>query len=386
MIHRMNDGMAGKETGRRSRWLHSEHLALVGILVVSVPVLAAAEAGLEYIRTMLGKSENHFLWMFRTYTIAWIELALCVPIAVGLARRVPFRAPHRVRAFAVHLTGSAVFGVAHLLLDTVQVNLIQHTRVPLLGWTAYLISWYMLRDVFIYWTIVGILQAVWFQRALRQRELGEARLRADLATARLAALQSRLEPHFLFNALNTAVMMVRGDNRDRAVEVLLELSELLRSVIRVEAAPTVPLDQEWEFIRRYLALEKARFEDGLTVDMDLAPSLKREKVPFLTLQPLVENALRHGVAQRTGDGPGKVEVIARREGETLRLEVWDNGPGPAGGTGVGITTQSEAHTGLGLANVRARLRELYGERGHLTIEPAPGGGTLATVTLPCSGA
>jgi len=248
--------------------------------------------------------------------------------------------------------------------------------LTLIGSTVTLISFYLLRDVFIYWTIVGTLQALWYRRALHRRELEQSRLRADLATARLEALQARLEPHFLFNTLNTAVMLVRDDRREQAVEVLLELSELLRAVVREAPAREVPLGEEWTFIRRYLALEQARFGDRLTVTLEQDPALDRELVPFLILQPVVENALRHGIARRAG--PGALRVGARRDGDRLCLTVSDNGPG-LDGNGTGDARQG---VGVGLPNVRARLHELYGARGGLALTAAPGGGTMATVTVP----
>jgi two-component system LytT family sensor kinase len=346
----------------------------LALLLVSIPIFAAAEAGLEYLRTLQGNSLNTFSWMFRHFLLPWAELALCVPLPVALARRFPFRGPLRLSSVAAHLMGSIAFGTAHLFLDVLIGKLWWNAPLTLIGGTVTLISWYLLRDIFIYWTIVGMLQAVWYQRALPARELEETRLRADLATARLAALQARLEPHFLFNTLNTAVMLVRDNRWEQAVEVLLELSELLRVVVRESPAREVPLGEEWMFIRRYLALEQARFGDRLTVTLEQDPELDRERVPFLILQPLVENALKHGIARQAG--PGWVRIVARREGDRLRLEVHDNGAG-MGGNGHG-----DGREGVGLPNVRARLHELYGERGGLILEAAPGGGTVAMVTLP----
>jgi two-component system LytT family sensor kinase len=238
----------------------------------------------------------------------------------------------------------------------------------------------MLQDVFLYWTLVGGIQVYRHRRALARSELVAARLTAELAEARLAALQARLEPHFLFNALNTAVMLVRDDRGEQAVDVLLQLSELLRTVIAGAPGHEVALCDEWTFVERYLTLERVRYGDRLDVRLSLAPGLERVRVPFLVLQPLVENALRHGVARRVDEGPGVVEVVARRDDASLRLEVRDNGPGPAAANGSGDRRGTGSH--VGLASVRARLGALYGDRGTLELAGAQGGGMVATIRLP----
>ncbi len=365
-------------SGMRSvKW--KAHLGPLLVIAASVPVFALVEAGLTYLSTLADESRTPFWWVFRGMLLPWAELAALMPFVLLLARALPLGGPRALRNGALHALASLAVGTTHLFLDVWIWGLIRHESQPLLQLTAGLISRYMLQDVFLYWTVVGGLQLFRHQRLVGERELREARLSAELAEARLAALQSRLEPHFLFNALNTAVMLVRDDRKESAVEVLVELSDLLRAVLdgARKGKHQVPLEQEWEFVRRYLSLEKARFEVGLTVEMDLAPELRAVPVPFLILQPLVENALRHGVARREGAGPGKVEVIAAPDGARVRLEVWDNGPGPGRGAG--------QNGGIGLENVRARLEELYGDRGNLSVGPAPGGGTVARVTLPRGG-
>lgn len=363
-----------RPTAVSPRW--KRLLVPIVVIVLCIPLFALAEASLDYIRTLIGESQNHFIWTFRRFLLPWAELAVLVPAVVLLAQRVRLGGLHPVRAGALHAAGSVAFGTTHLFLVVLVARELLGESIPLFSFTAGLISRYMLQDVFLYWTIVGGLQLFWHQRALKQQQLAQARLAADLAEARLAALESRLEPHFLFNTLNTAVMLVRGDQREQAVNVLLELSELLRTVIDGAPGHEVPLQEEWTFMRRYLTLQQARFQDRLTIQLECDPTLDPVAVPFLILQPLVENALRHGVDKRTAKGPGRIEVSARREDGRLRLDVRDNGPGPAANGG------GTARPGLGLANVRARLRELYGDRGELLVGPASGGGTQATVLVP----
>jgi two-component system, LytTR family, sensor kinase len=350
---------------------------LVAILVViaCVPLLALVEAGLDYLPTLVGQGQHRFLWTLGHMMFPWAELALLAPFVLHLARRLPLGGAHPVRGALLHLAASVVFGTTHLFLVVLVDRVTSGQALPLLGLTVQLISRYMLQDVFLYWTLVGGVQL------LRHRRT-QARLSADLAEARLAALEARLEPHFLFNTLNTAVMLVRGDRRDQAVDVLVELSELLRLILERAPRHLVPLETEWTFISRFLALEQARFAERLSVRLHREPGLERQPVPFLVLQPLVENALRHGIGRRTATGPGHLTVTARvDEPARLRLEVRDDGPGPES-----LLPARPGRPGLGLTNVRARLRELYGERADLQVGPAPGGGTLASITLPLEAA
>ena len=340
------------------------------LLVASIPLLAAAEAGLEYIRTLQGRSPNHFWWMFRHDLPAWSALVVLVPAVAWLARRFPLVGPTWRRSLLVHFAGGMALATAHLALDTLIVSAWRGERLPVLAWTAYLLSWYALRDVFLYWALVALLQVVWHQKSMREQELREATLRADLADARLAALQAQLEPHFLFNALNTAVMMVRSGERESAVDVLLELTELLRAVVDREPRSLVPLSEEYRFVERYLALAKARFPDRLSVDLHCAGEAAGVPVPFLILQPLIENAVVHGVAPVPG--PGRVVLRARLEHGSLLVDVEDSGPG----------LSADAGEGVGLTNVRGRLQALYGGRASLVIGTAPGGGTLSRLVLP----
>ncbi len=349
---------------------------LIPVLVVllGIPVLSLAEAALEYIPTLQGESSNTFWWMFRRFLVPWTLLAACLPIPILLARRFPFVRDRRLRTMAVHLLGGVVFGTAHLFLDVLVDKLWWQGPLPLIGETISLISVYLLRDLFIYGTIVGTVLTIRYRHALRERQLLEARLQADLATARLAALEARLEPHFLFNTLNTAVMLIRDQRREEAIDVLVELSELLRAVVRDAPGQEVTLREEWRFLERYLALEQTRFQERLTVELDLDPAADQIPVPFLILQPLVENAVRHGIAGRAG--PGWIRVSARKEADRLCLTVADNGPGPSNGAGDGAR--------VGITNVRARLRERYGAAGQVTLQRNDAT-TVATVSIPLAG-
>jgi len=194
------------------------------------------------------------------------------------------------------------------------------------------------------------------------------RLESDLREARLQALEAQLRPHFLFNALNTVSSLVRAGEDQAAIRAVAALGDVLRGALR-QTAPEVALRDELGLAERYLDLERARFGDGLSFVVDAEPGTASAQVPSLLLQPLVENALKHGLDH---DGRAHVLIRARREGADLRIEVRDSGSGPAGG----------ASDGIGLSNTRARLQHLYGNRGRLELLAAEGGGAVARVQLP----
>jgi LytS/YehU family sensor histidine kinase len=198
-------------------------------------------------------------------------------------------------------------------------------------------------------------------------------LRTELAVAQLDALRAQLHPHFLFNTLNAITALVRDQDTRGALDTLRLLSDLLRSVLTADASNEVTLRDELAFIQQYLGIMEVRFSDRLRVVWDVPDQLRDARVPTLVLQPLVENAIRHGIARSSL--AGRVEITARRSGDRLILSVRDDGPGPVPETG--------RPTGVGLANTRARLERLYGD-ATVTLEPAQRGtrGTVATITMP----
>jgi LytS/YehU family sensor histidine kinase len=185
-------------------------------------------------------------------------------------------------------------------------------------------------------------------------------------------LRAQLDPHFLFNSLNTISVLMREDV-DAADRVLVTLSRLLRRALEGSGAAEVPLREEVAFVEAYLEIEKARFADRLTYRVDVGPKLLEARVPSLLLQPLVENAVRHGLARRVDfETPGRIEIAAEEREGTLRLTVRDNGPGLDG-------TETP---GVGLANTRSRLRLLYGDRHAFEMTPGAEGGVAVTIVLP----
>jgi LytS/YehU family sensor histidine kinase len=210
------------------------------------------------------------------------------------------------------------------------------------------------------------------QRRLRERELAASQLETQLVRADLQALKMQLQPHFLFNALHTIGSLVRTGDKDGAIRVVAGLGDLLRRVQDGGSQQEVALDQELEFVRAYLAIERIRFRDRLDVTIDVPDEVRDAVVPHLILQPLVENAIRHGIAQRRD--AGRLQVRARQAGERLEVSVRDDGPGLPNGQPPG--------GGIGLANARARLERLYGADCELTFGNAAGRGFEVRVSVP----
>jgi sensor histidine kinase YesM len=238
-----------------------------------------------------------------------------------------------------------------------------HMGFPLLAVTA----------LWKYWVFAGIYYAFDYYRRYRERQVRASELEAQLARSQLQALKMQLHPHFLFNALHS-ISMLNLTDADEANRVLVKLSELLRVTLDNSGAQEVPLEVEIDFLDRYLEIERIRFQDRLTVSFLLDDDVQDALVPNLALQPLVENAIRHGVSRSST--AGTVEVRAKRENEKLVLEVADDGPGlPA-------DWEPDRDSGLGLRNTRARLEHLYGPGQWLEFVPAPGGGLVVRLTLP----
>ncbi|CAN5743222.1 histidine kinase [soil metagenome] len=219
-------------------------------------------------------------------------------------------------------------------------------------------------NLFLFWMLVGVGHALVYARRYRERE-------AQLVRAELHTLKMQLHPHFLFNALNTVTSFVRTDP-DTAERMIARLSQLLRHALESAGTEEVPLQEELRIARTYLEIEQARFEDRLRVHWKIDPATYAAQVPHLILQPLVENAIRHGIAPRASEGT--LEIAAERRNGTLLLSVRDDGVGMPGAGGPG--------PGVGLANTRARLRQLYGARHSLEVVNARGGGVHVNLSLP----
>jgi LytS/YehU family sensor histidine kinase len=255
-------------------------------------------------------------------------------------------------------------------------------------------------------TYFGVLAAYYGREYFwrhREGELRAARLEASTHRARLAALRMELNPHFLFNTLNAVAGLVRRRDNDGAVRMLARLAELLRATLENGSDPEVPLEKELELLSTYLAIERIRFGPRLDVAVAADGPARTAMVPPMILQPLVENAVKHGVACHTGSGSIRVQAVA--DGDDLVLSVTNTGPlSPAPATATTATAATTATTattgtaattatpaepasspGIGLANTRQRLTELYGSRAALTLEALEDGGAIAIIRLPLHG-
>jgi two-component system, LytTR family, sensor kinase len=229
-------------------------------------------------------------------------------------------------------------------------------------------------NVFAYAALVGLAQAVHFYRQSNEREGRAAVLEAQLTKARLNSLQAQLHPHFLFNALNAISTLLRRDTR-AAQDALTSFSDLLRMALSYSTQPEVLLREDVEFLRRYVEIQQTRLGDRFRYEEAIAPEALDSFVPALLLQPLVENAIRHGI--EASPDPGVVRVAAQSEGKRLLVTVEDNGAGlPA------KEVQGDSGSGIGLQNLRSRLESLYGARHRLEIVSRPGGGVVIRVEIP----
>jgi two-component system LytT family sensor kinase len=222
---------------------------------------------------------------------------------------------------------------------------------------------------------VTILLAGTYYGHYREEELKIARLKAERTQAELQALKMQLQPHFLFNTLNSISAHLGGDGKV-AKAMLGRLGDFLRMTLESSGAQEVTLEEEEEFLRCYLEIQRARFSDRLSLDIEIAPETKKALVPNLILQPIVENAIEHGIMQRVGSG--HVEIRSRREDEWLHLSVRDNGPGLRDG---GSSGQKSGHK-LGFPLTANRLERLYGTRQRFRLSDAPGGGLQVSLEIP----
>jgi len=310
-------------------------------------------------------------------SIDWLLYAVLTPFVFRASRRIRLERPHLARNIMLHIAGALGMCVAWAALGTL---LRLGIFPPAAGATAQkvwlgFVSWVFTTLPFgvgVYFALVGIQHSLFYFAQARERETQAARLAAQLSEARLGALRMQLNPHFLFNSLNAITVLVRDRNTAAASRMLELLSDVLRQVLQTDETHETALSGELEFLERYLAIEQVRFSDRLRPRIEIDPAVARAAVPRFLLQPLVENALHHGIARRAD--AGLLQVSAHREGGELVLTVRDDGPG--------LPMTPVEGSGVGLSNTRARLAALYGGDATLEVANAEGGGAIATVRLP----
>jgi two-component system LytT family sensor kinase len=319
----------------------------------------------------------------------WLVYAVLTPPIFWVSRRWPIVRPDIARRTTLHLLLALLFCVGWAtsgkLLQAILSFIFDPAFSPAVKairgtgtWSQAGIDWmsWVLTTLpfgcVVYFSIAGIAHAIRYFVEAREREVQIARMAEQLAGARFAALQAQVNPHFLFNTLNTIAVLVRDNDRTRAVQIVEQLSEVLRATLGRYRGNEVRLEDEIALARQYLAIEQARFSDRLRPQWNIQDRLGNAAVPGFALQHLVENAIRHGIARR--EDAGLVEIGACREGDVLVVTVRDDGPG------MGVSMAAPA--GHGLANTRERLEAIHGQAASLEIASAPGGGTTATLRVP----
>ena len=307
-----------------------------------------------------------------TSLTSFLPCALLTPAIWAISVRFRFAAGDRLRSLGGHAlgligfltVGGGLMGAFTWLLPwTTRTGSIWDEAVATMGrFIAY--------DVLAYVLVAASAIALAYSADARHHLIATARLESQLADARLHALSAQLQPHFLFNTLNAISALIREDP-SKAERLLARLSDLLRQSLRDGAQPQTSLETELAFLEKYVEVQEARFGDRLVVTFEVDSDVLDARVPNLILQPLVENAIRHGIAPRAG--PGSVHIAARRAGDQVMLSVADDG--------LGMPRES-VKEGIGLRNTRARLRELYGDDHGFALERRPLGGTLCSLQLP----
>ena len=307
-----------------------------------------------------------YLWALGTVLVLW--LADRFPVEGKLWRRnLPL---HLLFATAFVFVISGLFQIIYFFLLANSAGK-HYDPATTLQWIIYNSS----ENYGIYGLLLLLNQVFRYYRRFREGELRASRLQTQLTQAQLEALKMQLQPHFLFNTLHSISALLHRDP-DAADRMIARLGDFLRLTLENSGAQEVSLQKELEFLTCYLEIERVRFQDRLTTSIEVEPAALDAPVPNLILQPIVENALRHGIAQTRG--PGRVEISAKREHGSLRIRVRDNGPGL-----VAITRPDDGlKEGLGLSNTRARLEQLYGSAHRFELENAPGGGLLVTLEIP----
>ena len=336
------------------------------------------EASQAVLIMRFGERRQHaWLPLFATELAIWLPWALATPFVIGLARRYPI-IRGSPRALAVHLLAfGAISMVAEAWSALLQVLFNPWgNRQPPTFWDTWSIS--LLYQVVIFFIAYALILTITYLIDSREsvaRQMTEtARLNEELSKAQLAALRRQMEPHFMFNTLNAIAGLVRDLRNDAAVSMIVGLSEFLRRASQDSHRLQVTLAEEVEYLQRYLDIQKMRLGERLRVSVDIPAELLNAQVPSLLLQPLVENAIKHGVARHVSGGT--VRVAGERRNGSLYLSVYNDGS---------ILPQDwrTDGAGVGLANLRTRLQILHGEAAELRMQRAESEGVEVIVTLPC---
>ncbi|MGH9493876.1 MAG: sensor histidine kinase [Candidatus Sulfotelmatobacter sp.] len=322
----------------------------------------------------------HHYWvrLFFTLFFSWIPWALATPLVFRLSRRFPLFKKPQIASWAIHLVAATIIGMVAAgwmalweralnpwMLDPGPGTLRKLWEIKFEnGLLSFLI---------LYGLILLAAHILESKERLTFQQTETARLNEQLSKAQLNALRRQIEPHFLFNTLNAIAGLVREEKNDAAVSMIARLSDFLRRVVADSDRPQVALAEELEFAQRYLDIQKVRFAERLAFSVEVPPDLLSAQVPSLILQPMVENAVKHGIAKRASGGT--IRIAAARSNGTLTLRVYNDGPSlPAG--------WEKSQSGIGIVNTWTRLQSLYGNQFELTLRNQEPDGVEAAVSVP----
>jgi len=323
---------------------------------------------------------HSFIRIFAWGILTWLAWAPLTPLIIALARRIPLVGGSWKTSIAVHLPAFLVFSAIHSAAAVAIVLTIQPWdnmgSSPTAFWPRFLSRFKgsLGPDLLIYGGVVGICYAIDYYRKYREREFVASQLETQLAKAQLDSLRMQLHPHFLFNTLNGIVGLVRDNNNQAAVTMLVGLSDLLRHASEHSDRQEVELKEELNFVKLYLSIQQMRFSDRLQIEFDIESVTTQALVPNLLLQPLLENALKHGIGRSVESG--SVKISATKSDDRLSITVADNG------AGLPNNWQLKTSSGIGLANTIARLQQLYGENYRFDIRNRDQGGVEVEVVIP----
>ena len=338
---------------------------LLGVSFALSTYLGARQdnAQISFKRLLSGYLADFYLW------------GMLSPLIFLLARRFELR-DHFPRNLLIHigtsvvLSGLVLSAASPLVWYLGYVNLARNPTLAILWRNNAFSPYYFHQGLTIYWTTLVVAHALYYYRGLREKEAQTARLSTQLAQAQLQALKMQIHPHFLFNTLNSIAALLHKDV-EAADRMIARLGDFLRLTLKRSDAELVEFDQELEFLKCYLDIEHIRFKDRLTVEMDIDPRALTAMVPNLILQPIVENAVRHGVARQPNHG--HITIRARRQNGRLIMNVEDNGPG---------LKPNANGLGIGLSNTRARLEQFYGSNFSFQIANSAQRGASVTLDVP----
>jgi hypothetical protein len=322
---------------------------------------------------------RHHPWLplFGIELVSWLPWALATPLVIYLARRYPIVRGMSVRTVCAHLAAFAVISAVAESWSTVLQMLFNPWNNR--QWPTFVDTWtttltfQVLTFLIVYALILTVTYMVDARESMARQITETARLNEELSKAQLAALRRQIEPHFMYNALNSIAGLVRDHRNDAAVSMIVGLSEFLRRSSEDSHRSQVALREEVEYLQRYLDIQKVRFGERLQVSVDIPAELLCARVPNLLLQPLVENAIKHGISKRVAGG--SVRVAGACNNGNLYLSVYNDGPS--------LPADWEAtSTGVGIANLRTRLQILHGNESELQLKHANPGGVEVVVTLP----